>query len=72
MRGINYQSMLKNWDLIIDKLCEEVSTHDVLSVVLQHVNLMADELESKKLNAEKVNKAKKLLEEALSLLNPEG
>lgn len=72
MRGINYQSLLKNWDLITHKLCEEVSTHDVLNVVTSHVKLMVDDFKSKKMNSLKVEAAYKHLQAALELLDPEG
>lgn len=72
MRGINYQSMLKNWDLIIHKLCEEVSTHDVLEIVLKHVSIYIEDLKTHKMSTEKAEQARKHLEAALSLLNPEG
>jgi hypothetical protein len=72
MRGINFQSMLKNWDLITHKLCEEVSTHDVLNVVTDHVKLMIDDFKGKKLDSSKVEAAYKHLQAALKLLDPEG
>jgi len=72
MRGINFQSLLKNWDLIIDKLCEEVSTHDVLQVATQHVKNMIPELKKKKIDSKKAEEAYKHLQAALKLLDPEG
>ena len=72
MRGINFQSLLKNWDTIVYKLCEEVSTHDVLEVVIQNVHLMAKELNKNNIDSTKVESALVLLEQALELLDPEG
>ena len=72
MRGINFQSLLKNWDTIVHKLCEEASTHDVLQIVYQHVQLMEKDFKSRKINAEKIEQASKLIEQALKLLDPEG
>ncbi len=37
MRGINYRALNSNWMSIIDKLCEEKTPHDVLDVVVQHL-----------------------------------
>jgi len=72
MRGINFQSLLKNWDTIVYKLCEEVSTHDVLEIVIQNVHLMAKELNKNNIDSTKVESALVLLEQALELLDPEG
>ena len=72
MRGINFQSMLKNWDAIIHKLCEEVSTHDVLEIVTKHVEVYAKELKNNKMNDKKAVDALNHLKKALALLDPEG
>jgi septum formation topological specificity factor MinE len=64
--------MLKNWDAIIHKLCEEVSTHDVLEIVTKHVEIYANELRINKMDDEKVVEALEHLKKALILLNPEG
>lgn len=72
MRGINFQSLLKNWDAIVYKLCEEVSTHDVLEIVVKNVHLMAKELKKNNIDSTKVESALVLLEQALELLDPEG
>lgn len=72
MRGIHYPSMVKNWDTIIYKLCEEVSTHDVLSIVTENVKLLVDDLKRNKINNSKAKEAYKHLQKALDLLNPEG
>jgi glucan phosphorylase len=71
MRGINFQSMLKNWDSIIHKLCEEVSTHDVLEIVKNHIQLMVEEFNKNKLNSSKIEEALNHVSIALELLNPE-
>ncbi len=71
MRGVNFQSMLKNWDSIIHKLCEEVSTHDVLEIVKNHIQLMVEEFNKNKLNSSKIEEALNHVSIALELLNPE-
>lgn len=71
MRGINFRSLLHNWDSVIHKLCEEVTTYDVLTIVRNHVELMVKDLKQNKINSDKAEKALKHLDEALSLLNPE-
>jgi hypothetical protein len=48
MRGVNYQSLMANWMAIIDKLCEEKTPHDVLGVVVEH-------LENTKIMVEKMS-----------------
>lgn len=72
MRGINFRSLLQNWDTIVHKLCEEVTTHDVLNIVRDHVKLIVCDLEKNKINSEKAKKALKHIEEALILLDPES
>lgn len=42
MRGINYRSLTQNWRPIIEKLCDEVTPHDVLDVVLEHLQTTQD------------------------------
>lgn len=71
MRGVNFQSMLKNWDSIIHKLCEEVSTHDVLEIVKNHIQLMVEEFNKNKLNSSKIEEALNHVSIDLELLNPE-
>ena len=71
MRGINFRSLLNNWDSVIHKLCEEVTTYDVLTIVRNHVGLIVKDLKKNKMNSDKAEKALKHLDEALSLLNPE-
>jgi hypothetical protein len=72
MRGINFQSLLKNWDTIVHKLCEEVTTHDVLSIVTEHVKLIVDDLNKNKIDSSKAKEALEHLKQAIKLLDPEG
>lgn len=71
MRGINFRSLLSNWDTVVHKLCEEVTTYDVLTIVKEHVKLIIQDLEDQKINSDKAKKALVHLEQALALLNPE-
>ena len=71
MKGINYRSMLLNWDAIIDKLCDECSAHDVLGVVLKNLKKDAKKLESLSLNSKKISDAISKIQDAMNLLDPE-
>jgi hypothetical protein len=71
MRGINFQSLLKNWDLIIDKLCEEISTHDVLLVVQKNLISKREELNKNGYNCEKIDMAINKINQVLNLIDPE-
>jgi gamma-glutamyl-gamma-aminobutyrate hydrolase PuuD len=71
MRGINYRSLLSNWDAIIDKLCEECSVHDVLSIIQQNLKKDAKRLESLSICPKKILEAIDKVGEAMVLLNPE-
>lgn len=71
MRGINFQSLLKNWDLIIDKLCDEVSTHDILLAIKNNLDRKKYELEKNNYDAKRIKKAILKMEEILKLIDPE-
>lgn len=71
MRGINLRSLISNWDAVVHKLCEEVTTYDVLTICLEHVKLVQQEFEKNKINSTKQKKAIEHLKKALELLNPE-
>jgi len=71
MRGIHFPSLLKNWDIIVDKLCEEISTHDVLLCIKENLLRKRKELAKNKYNVEKIDMSIKKLEEILKLIDPE-
>lgn len=72
MRGINYRQLLSKWDIIVDKLCEECSPHDVLGVVKKHLEHSAQIAKKAKLNFENINEAIVLIESAMKRINPES
>jgi len=72
MRGINYRQLLSAWDIIIDKLCEECTPHDVLGVVKKHLESSAAVAKKSGLNYENINDAIKNLDKAMKNINPES
>ena len=71
MRGLNYNKMLKEWDRIIDKVCEECTPHDVLMVVRQHLERQATKNKELGLKGDKFDKAVKHITQAMKHINPE-
>jgi hypothetical protein len=71
MRGINFQSLLKNWDLIVDKLCDEVSTHDILLVIRKNLEIKIRQYEENKFDTTKSKLALQKIDEILKLIDPE-
>lgn len=71
MRKPNYAWLLQNWQLVITKLCEECSTHDVLELFCRHVEDVADELDAAGISSKNARQAGGKLREALALLDPE-
>jgi broad-specificity NMP kinase len=71
MRGVNFQTLLKNWDLIIDKLCEEISTHDVLLVIQKNLINKREELNKHGYNLQKIDMAIVKINQVLNLIDPE-
>lgn len=72
MRGINYRSLVSNWESVIDKLCEEVTPFDVMNVVLKHVKNTAKICEDVNVPNKNLNDFIQQVEEALKLIDPEG
>jgi len=71
LRGINFQSLLRNWDLIIDKLCDEVSTHDILMAIKSNLQRKKEEFDTNNFDSKKLNKAILKIDEVLKLIDPE-
>ena len=71
MRGINFQSLLKNWDVIIDKLCDEITTFDVLTVIRNNLARKSEELQKNNYDNKKIKNAIQKLDEVLKLIDPE-
>lgn len=71
MRGINFQALLKNWDVIIDKLCDEITTFDVLTVIRNNLARKSEELQKNNYDNKKIKNAIQKLDEVLKLIDPE-
>jgi hypothetical protein len=69
--AINVRRLVKDWDNVIIKLCDEVTPHDVIEVVATYLDLIVSDCEQFDFECEKVKKAKELLNQALQLLDPE-
>ena len=37
MKGINYRILMNNWDAVVDKICDEMTPHDVLRVIADYI-----------------------------------
>jgi len=72
MKGINYNSMLANWDLIIEKLCEECTPHDVLGVVVENLERTRQMCEKMSFNQDHLAQAIDNIKLAMKLINPES
>ncbi len=71
MKGINYRSLLDNWEAVIDKLCEECTPYDVLEVVAKNVNNIIVLTEKLKVHNQHLKDAQAKIQEAMKLLDPE-
>jgi len=79
MRGINYRALNSNWMSIIEKLCDEKTPHDVLDVVVQHLEntkIMSEKLSMKSdniINAIKeINRGIYHIKQGMRHIDPEG
>lgn len=79
MRGINYRSLNSNWISIIDKLCEEKTPHDVLDVVVQHLEQTKDIAEKLSMKSDSIENAIRYLKigilnikQGMRHIDPEG
>jgi hypothetical protein len=71
MRGINYRSLLNNWEEIVEKLCDELTPHDILGVIANHLNKTADISEKMSYKSDHLREAVKKINEAMQMVNPE-
>ncbi len=71
MRRPNYNWILQNWRLVASKLCEEVTTHDMLDMFIDHVQEARAELDRARINSTKYQQALLKLQEAKALLDPD-
>lgn len=72
MKGINYRSLIANWDAIIEKLCEECTPHDVLGVVHDHLNKCVMKFNALGVQADNMQRAIVKIEEAMKEIDPDG
>ena len=71
MRGINYRSLMANWEAILDKLCDEITPHDVLMVIVKHLQHTAEMSEKLAYKNDHIKKCIEKIEEAMALIDPE-
>jgi hypothetical protein len=69
-KGYNFKHLLEKWDEIVLRLCEEVTPHDVLSVVKDYLKIVAHDFDQVGLEPTRFNKAIALIEQALEHINP--
>lgn len=72
MRGINYRQLLSNWDSILYKLCEECTPHDCLGQIRLYLESSAKTAHSSGVQFAQINKAIKLIDEAMKCIDPES
>ena len=70
-KGYNFKALIARWDEVVMQLCEEVTPHDVLTVVRGYLLLVAKDYKRAKLKTTAINKACKLIEQACKQINPE-
>jgi hypothetical protein len=69
-KGYNFKHLIEKWDEIVMRLCEEVTPHDVLSVVKDYLKVVAADFDKVGLDPDRFNKAVELLDQALAHINP--
>lgn len=71
MRGINYKSLTQNWKAIVEKICEETSPYDVLSVVVEHLNRTSKTAEKMGFKFQNINEAIDQIKAGMQKIDPE-
>lgn len=71
MSRLNHRKLLATWDTIIMQLCEEVTTHDVLGVIMEYISLVEADCRKNKIDSKRFKECLKHLEKARSAVNPE-
>ena len=71
MRGINYKSLTQNWKAIVEKICEEPSPYDVLSVVVEHLNRTSKTAEKMGFKFQNINEAIDQIKAGMQKIDPE-
>ncbi len=72
MSRLNHRKLLAEWDTIIMRLCEEVTTHDVLGVIDEYLGLVAGDLKRLKRDGSRVAQCRKHIQEARKAIDPES
>jgi hypothetical protein len=72
MRGVNYRFLISNWDQIVEKLCDEVTPHDILGIIQRHLVKTAEFSEKLSYKSDNLREAIQKIQEAMQLINPEG
>jgi hypothetical protein len=71
MRGINYKTLTSRWKEIIEKLCEEVTPHDVLSIVADHLEKSANLSDRLSIKSTHIREALQHIQMAMKKIDPE-
>lgn len=71
MKGINYKVLLSKWDEVIELLCEEVTAHDVLSVVVSTIEKTKLLCMKENIDYKHLEKTIDLINQAMCLIDPE-
>jgi len=71
MKKPNFQWILKNWDAVIDLLCEECTPHDVIYQVEEYLERSFKKAETLKISLNSFKEAKVLLEQVRAKINPD-
>jgi hypothetical protein len=69
-KGYNFKHLLEKWDEIVLRLCEEVTPHDVLSVVRDYLKVVAHDFDRADLDSDRFSKAVAFIEQALNCIDP--
>lgn len=71
MRGINYKHLTQNWKAIIDKICEETSPYDVLSIVIEHLSRTSKTAEKIGFKFKNIDEAIEHIKAGMQKIDPE-
>lgn len=71
MPRLNHKALLAKWDTIIMQLCDDVCTHDVLSVIDDYLCHVRNDCVKGKMPTGKIDKCRKHLRLAMEAIDPE-
>jgi hypothetical protein len=72
MSRLNHRTLLAKWDTIIMQLCDEVCTHDVLSVIDDYLSQVRRDCVKGKMPTDKIDNCRKYLRQAIEAIDPES